>query len=385
MKKLLSVPILLVMALVASACSTYVETASPADVVCIVGAGGKHGNDLKRVIEPGSPPSAYKFDDISEESISIPGTQRFWNESFDDGNRDVGASTHIPMRVNRIRLRVPIQVDFTINAELACEFYLNHLSRPSYQPLNFSNEQEGVPSGWLNWLNQNMGRALDDTAEGGFVNANGYTPQGLIENYDMNANDLGQIPEGEEFAGVAMKEHLEEAWSELFNEEFISAIGAPYLCGLGYNPAEPDVCPPLTVSIVGDIQVHPDETSFLASFEEQKVSANNAITQQNITESERIAEAERVEQERIKIEADNEIEELRRTAAAEDEPNRVADLERRAEEARLQAEIDNADCIYIFEATGETCATQAAAENGTFYPGETPPVLVPQAIPTAEG
>ena len=378
MKKLLSLPILLVMALVAAACtSSYAETSSPNDIVCIIGAGGKYGNELKRVVPPNSPGSAYKYDSMTERSVFVPGTERFWNESFDEGNRDIGASDHVPMLVQGIRLQVPVQVDFTPAPDVACELYLNHLSR--YEPLNYGNEDPNVRSGWLNWLNQNFGRTLDKTAEGSFTNTNGYTPQGLINNFDMNANELGVLEEGDVYANVGMKAHLEDAWSELFHTELERAIGGSYFCGVGYDPGNPEVCPPLEVSIVGEIRVHPEEEAFITSFCEQSAAASNAVSQQNITTSVAIVEAERVEQERIRIEADNDIAELERQAAQDNQQTRSADLQRQVEEARLQAEIDNADCIYIFETTGETCATQAAAENGTFYPGEAPPapVLVP--------
>lgn len=343
---------------VASACSEYAEVSSPQDILCVFGDGGKDGNDLKRVVLPGSPAGDYKISINGEEGIVIPGTKRFWNESFEEGNRDVGASTNIPMRFSGVAAQVPVEVGFVFNAKLACEWYENHGSR--YEPLNFGNETPGQESGWLNWLNQNMGRTLDSTAQSGF--ANGYPWQAPFYNYDSNANANGEFDPGVEPSGVATKKQIEDEWSIIFTEAFHDTIGGEYICGINYDTSDLAECPPMQISIVGDIRV---ATSLTAGEDEVITAKQASLTAVQLTEALGKTEAERVKQAKIKAQSDADIKAAKVEIAATVADTTISDLEAQVRIAELEARISSAECAAL-AAVGTDCVLLEAARSGDY-------------------
>lgn len=325
----------------------------------------------------------------------VPTSQRFYNINPDDNVRDPGAPPWVTgVEASYKPVSMVVHAKFYFNQGKACEFIDRHGKRnvPADQFTQDDSEAEqkmgfnvrgDANQPWLRFLSENFGPALQSQGEPLLQR---YEWPYYEFNYPVNADLDGVLPctdGGEadpadpsvvascnEFADPEpiARDVLEPVYSELFTSELNKQLSGDYFCGPGYDPAKPDVCPPLGIEIV-KINLNDrkpvEERERLISLREQ---AENDAREAELTED---ATAAAIASEKSKLEQERQLVEL--TEQYGGMTPEVAAAKRKAELAAIEAQIEAAKQLAVCQiigATGKDCALVLAALNGQYPSGD---------------
>ena len=240
MRKILTIPILGLVALIAmgaSSCNPNVSAKSD-ETVCVFDGSERGSQKLKYQILPGENPR--KADD-NDEIVRIPTSFRFYAAFRDRSKADAGA----PEAYNGFaRGNVPITVEgqdkFRFNTDAACEWYARHGRRNAgNNGLGFnarSSEAASDFSPWVRWLNENFGTVMAATIKS---ESNTFTWPELVYGNDSEA------PQRATDVDIAYGKWI----GYQFTQRLQQSIGGKFFCGTnpelweGYD-IDPN-CPPI--------------------------------------------------------------------------------------------------------------------------------------------
>ncbi len=297
---------------------------------------------LKDSFEPGS--DTITINTTKERLVLIPTSNRFYMVNRDRTLSDPGAPSFIGANdKNHVPVETELQVRFVFNRNNICEWFAQHGKRNSNNGDLLFNApgQDGTPCGnqnrcWAKWLNENMGISLQRTVPSVISN---YNWQRLKENWDVNANDSGDIT-GE--SGGSTWAKIEQNIGKIFTDDMNSQLGSQFFCGTNYDPTKPDVCPQMQIQI---IRISPADPAL------SNAASETASAQADADQAKLRAQ---IEQDKLKAEQVNQAVQL--------EAKR-----NQAEKAALDAQIKNAQEIDLCKqlaAINVNCAEYLAAKNG---------------------
>lgn len=365
---------LVVLALVATACSSTVSVPTDA-VACVYGAGGRDGLDLKDQVLPGSEPFSVKDGRVV---VEVPTSDRFYLITSNDETRDPGAPAFVEaIDDGRTPVRWEVQARFVFNAAAACTWFNQHGLRNAVETEELRYDMQfngrGGITPWLQWLAENFAVALDRTV--GRVSQN-YPWENLFYDYAVGSDTLGNLPddaseEDRQSTLEAAEADLTEAFTDRLNARIGTDDGIPFFCGIGHNQATPEECAPIQIEIV---DVRPVEASLVtdrAEIDARQAALDNARDLEALAaEQTALDDAARERAEAAAIadaqsQAQITAAELRAELGITDEDIDVLELE--VLKAQREAAELVAPCTQV-QVSGLECVLLLAVLNGTDLP-----------------
>ena len=262
----LVVAAMLLLALVVTACGQNISTGTD-EVICVYGAGGGDGKELKSgPLLPSSDVINVRDD---RKVVRIPVSNRFYAITTDGELRDPGAPTYFEVEdANGIPIRIEVWVRFVFNAETACEWFNQHGIRNAaggtyysedgttameLEPYDMGFNVRGIVAPWFFWLAENFGIELERAVR---LGGRQTTWAHWEYDYALTANEYGNVPEGVDVNSVTTTyQWAEQFLSEEFSQELNAKLGADplgrnYFCGVGHNQARPNECGNMVVEIL---------------------------------------------------------------------------------------------------------------------------------------
>lgn len=210
------------------------------------------------------PPGEKKGYTLGDDEVdyAVPTSNRFYNISVDRTVADDGAPAWIQTRSAGIKdIRTNVQARFVFNQANICKFVLKHVKRndsDNNQDFEFNKRPDDngydketgkankkSNSEWVGWLNENDAGAMSKTL---IPITRAYTWQGLEFNYPVNADENGVVPM-DTTAGELIWRQIEIDWGKSFTKELNAKSGGDFFCGISYDPAKPDKCPPIEMDV----------------------------------------------------------------------------------------------------------------------------------------
>lgn len=309
MRLKIRVPVLLVlvMALVVSACATRLEEARggrvdvavPDDaVLCEYGAGGQDGLGLLRnPILPGS--DTYIQSYKNRYVVSVPLSNRFYEVS-ELPSRDAGAPRYFEvLDKDGVPMLIQSKLHFVFNAEQACNWFDTHGGRNSAVEATYYaddgsgasvtlrrydmgfNVRNRIVSPWLTVLNEQFGQVEYDVF---VVLAREFSWSELVFNEDVEIT----------FAGVVYSGPAQDVWDKAATAMFSDRLDEEYgdaesdrrfYCGPGHNQANPDDCRDIRVQTLDfspkDGSLVDAVTSLATQREANRIAQERAREEQN--------------------------------------------------------------------------------------------------------
>lgn len=205
---------------------------------------------------------------------------------------------------------------------------------------------------WAKWLNENFGpnmqRVVNEvTSE--------YSWEHMYYDLPVNSGSDG-VAKPDDKASERTRQAMEKNISALFTKELSEKIGGQYFCGIGYDPAKPDVCPDITIEITRVDTPDKDAIKAREDLDKQRDQAKNLTEQNKISE-------DLYQQKLAAQDNDKKIRDLETKIANEKEGDARTQLLEKLETAKIQAQIDAQKCIVLKEQAGYTCAEEEAAKH----------------------
>jgi hypothetical protein len=336
-KRLAMLPLLAV-AVVSMAACTHKATTSSDEMFCIYDTGIHKGNKFVKSVPPGGVTEDTPAD---SEVVKIPVSNRFYNATS-DASADPGAPKFYQgFTSGSIKVNVQGQNRFRFNTagNKPCEWYAKHGRRNlnGHGDLGF-NIRGDANQGWFLFLAENFGKTQQQAVNE--VLGRYYWPA-VVYNYPVNAGETGLVPDGQE-PGELTRVKLGRELGEQFTKDLNANLGGDYFCGIDPDPNNNEnACPPIRFQVTDVVTDDPKLMEDRAAFENLRQQLLNG----------KLA---------------TEVQKQNGAAALEAEKNRQALLEAQRNNAKTQAEIDDAKCLARAE-RGLDCEGHHPAPPG-YYP-----------------
>jgi hypothetical protein len=341
----------------------------------------------------------------------VPTTQRFWNVDPNPDVKDPGTPDYITgVEASYKPVQMVAHAKLYFNQKYSCDWIDVHGKRnvPSgiaesdeddKLGFNIRNDEQAADYGkdygintvaqvpWFKWLNENVTTAMQSRGE---PLLRRYAWPYFDFNFPANADLDGVLPCKQQAQPASqagqptpvsatcaayeepepiVRDLLEPEYGQDVTDELKLQLGdKDYFCGPGYDPANPDVCPPIAIEIV---RIELVDKAPVA--ERQRVIDLREQTENDAREAQLISQATEAETARRKAELDQEQALRALEAQYGGVTPEIADAQRQADLARITALVEAQQKVAPCQALGVTdpqgCALILAALSNQYPQG----------------
>lgn len=340
-------------------CGSKDVYSKPDEVTCV------YDREDGKLIEQLAPGSNLTKVESDAEVNTVPASNRFWNFT-QSSSKDVASKGFVSALDQTFKqVRAEGEINMKFNVPKACEWNSNYGRRSfkeGYNGMAFNVEGDpGTP--WQVWLRRNFEDLLERNAQ---EVLNDYTWKQLRYQWPTNADpETGLVPEGET-PGPSVLREVEQRLSEVFTTALEDALAGQYFCGPGYNPAKPDVCPPIQVQLTKVDLVDAAPAQAFEQLQSKRETALNAEEESKLLEQSKDAE---ISAEKTRLERDKAFKDLQNQAAIEEEARKQTLLEAQKATQALQA-------AQAAEEQLSVCKQAAELNAGTISPEDCAKIIL---------
>lgn len=332
------VAVLFALAALAAGCGSKQTVTTSADEMACVYGDQQHGQHLIDQIPPSSNPKQYGSND---QVVYLPASNRFFMASKDAGIRDPRAPKfYLGYASGSVPVQIQGQIRFRFNPKLACQWYAKHGRRNADENGDLGFNVRGgnqADTGWARWLAENFGVTMQQAVQ---EVLGSYQWPALVYNYPTNANDNGVV-KGK--PGTLSRIALGEVLGKQFTKDLNENLGGDFFCGVD----DQNNCSDMEFQVSDVTTQDPSLMSARAEVEKLRAQQQNADSQLKIGQQQQRT----AEQQQQILSAQVKADQLQ------------------AQDAILQAEVKNANCI-VLAREGLDCKGNRPGGNVTVNPSK---------------